>query len=286
MAHLGSRVTALVDGRMDPSETERALIHVASCPRCADELAAARATRAALAQARHAPAPDPTLTVRLLSMRAEAPARPGDPFAGSDPATRAFEVRPAIERSHGRRLWTVGATLGVSVAGALFVLGSSPSIAPVQNPADVLGLLGDVASADTSETVDVDAVRAGGWKVPDELPDGWSLTGADVGETTLELDLVHVDGPTAVVTEQRGLLDRSTLADVPAVQVGDQSVLVLQYSPWTVVWQDGATVVELVAASEGPEAEQLIASFPGASYDDGIGAQIGRGWAEATRSWG
>ncbi|WP_162177339.1 zf-HC2 domain-containing protein, partial [Actinotalea ferrariae] len=41
--HLGSRLSALVDGQLPPAAAERALEHVATCPACADELRAARA---------------------------------------------------------------------------------------------------------------------------------------------------------------------------------------------------------------------------------------------------
>ncbi|MFS0705380.1 zf-HC2 domain-containing protein, partial [Cellulomonas sp. 179-A 9B4 NHS] len=40
MTHLGSWISALVDGQLDAAATERALAHVAGCRRCADELAA------------------------------------------------------------------------------------------------------------------------------------------------------------------------------------------------------------------------------------------------------
>ena len=58
MTHLGSRLSALVDGQLSPAESERALEHVAGCPRCTEELAAARAARRALSAAAHVePAP-------------------------------------------------------------------------------------------------------------------------------------------------------------------------------------------------------------------------------------
>ena len=47
MMHLGSRISALVDCQLDPAATERALAHVATCPDCARELAAAREQRVA-----------------------------------------------------------------------------------------------------------------------------------------------------------------------------------------------------------------------------------------------
>ncbi len=88
VTHLGSRLSALVDGQLSPAEAERALEHVACCPRCAAELAAARAARRALSAAGPVePAPD--LAARLLALSAEIPPTDGDPLraapAPSDP---------------------------------------------------------------------------------------------------------------------------------------------------------------------------------------------------------
>ena len=51
MSHLGSRISALVDGQLSVADTEKALAHVAVCPECSAELAASRAARRALASA-------------------------------------------------------------------------------------------------------------------------------------------------------------------------------------------------------------------------------------------
>ncbi|QZN86408.1 zf-HC2 domain-containing protein [Cellulomonas sp. C5510] len=65
--HLGDRISALVDGQLGPAATERALVHVAGCPRCAADLAAARAARRVLSDADDVrPAGD--LTARLLAL--------------------------------------------------------------------------------------------------------------------------------------------------------------------------------------------------------------------------
>lgn len=75
--HLGSRVSALVDGQLTPSATERALAHVACCTRCASELASARAARRVLSAADDVqPAGD--LTARLLALG-------GGPSVGARP---------------------------------------------------------------------------------------------------------------------------------------------------------------------------------------------------------
>jgi anti-sigma factor RsiW len=42
MTHLGQRLSALIDGELDPSERERVLIHMTRCGSCRDEVAAMR----------------------------------------------------------------------------------------------------------------------------------------------------------------------------------------------------------------------------------------------------
>jgi len=70
--HLGSQLSALVDGRLSVAATERALAHVAGCGQCADELAAARIARSALAAAATDEVPQaPDLAARLLSLGCE-----------------------------------------------------------------------------------------------------------------------------------------------------------------------------------------------------------------------
>lgn len=97
MTHLGTRISALADGRLTGAARERALCHVAGCPACADELAATRAARRLLATAGDVlPAPD--LASRLLALGAQevmalqargpgsGPAPGAGPALGSGPA--------------------------------------------------------------------------------------------------------------------------------------------------------------------------------------------------------
>ena len=42
MTHLGQRLSALIDGELDPSERERVLIHMTRCAACREEVAALR----------------------------------------------------------------------------------------------------------------------------------------------------------------------------------------------------------------------------------------------------
>jgi anti-sigma factor RsiW len=167
VSHLGTWVSALVDGQLPPAETERALAHVAVCPTCADEVAAARQARRALSVAADV-APDPELTARLLALGATlgAPAiGPHDQRRRDRSAHREHrrEVRRAVvplgESAYavpakalsgdlmGRRnsptRVLAGALTGAGVVlASLFVLGERPPVVPATHPAEALTVLG------------------------------------------------------------------------------------------------------------------------------------------------
>ncbi|MCG7285292.1 zf-HC2 domain-containing protein [Cellulomonas sp. ACRRI] len=143
-AHLGDRVSALVDGQLAPAAAERALAHVAGCARCAADLAAARAARRVLSGCDDVrPAGD--LTARLLALGgapvppgADAAARPGDarpmdPFVPPSAVrgAAAFTGAPSSAAAGiggllgGRGPFGEGVLGGRSVLGAHSVLGGS-----------------------------------------------------------------------------------------------------------------------------------------------------------------
>lgn len=179
-AHLGSRISALVDGQLPPDQAERALAHVAGCAQCADELRAARTARDLLLRAAHDVPPAPDLAARLLALQADGAAGPfghdgpgaagrvgaasspngvpggsRDPFAG--PAAGPFTVpgsssgllrtgTPLRGDVTGRRwpsrLLAASSAAGLSVAAlGLFVLGDRPSVTPSAHPAVALDVL-------------------------------------------------------------------------------------------------------------------------------------------------
>ncbi|AEI13032.1 hypothetical protein [Cellulomonas gilvus] len=304
MTHLGSRISALVDGQLSVAATERALAHVAACALCAEALAAARAARQALACAVDDVPPAPDFTARLLSLGATLGEPQGaacpvppvrrDPFAPPGltvPAVhgrRARALRGEVEqRRSGTRL-AAGSLAGVgALAAMLFVMGEQPTVTPVGHPGTDLGLLGSAAtparvgqvtSAADATTVAA-ALRDDGWTFPAELPAGWSV--ADVrwtDDSTVEVDLVGPDG-VLVVTEQAGRLDTNALAGADRVEIAGREAYVLSYAPWHAVWQCDDTVVQVVA---GDDASSLVAAFPGGAYDDGVPARISRGWSTVT----
>lgn len=313
-SHLGPQLSELVDGRLSPAAADRVLVHVAGCPECADELAAARLARRALAAAAADEVPQaPDLTARLMSLApsplgACGPAVVRDPFA--HPALGVPEVHGRRARAlrgdvTPRRLPRIaaGSLAGVgAIAAMLFVLGDRPLVAPVGHPGADLGLLGSAASgagasgtlasgasglavnAATDGSLATDAVVAGlraqGWSFPDTLPAGWSVSTVrwSDDERVLEVDLTSAQG-TLVVTEQEGRLDPSALGRADRVTIGGRDAYVLSYAPWHVVWQCGSTVVQVVASGD---ASEFVEGFPVAAFDDGVPARISRGWSTVT----
>ncbi|MDF9875775.1 zf-HC2 domain-containing protein [Cellulosimicrobium cellulans] len=317
MTHLGSRLSALVDGQLTPAEAERALEHVACCPRCAAELSAARAARRALSSAGPVePAPD--LAARLLALSAQIPSTDGDPLR-SAPVTGDPWAQPVplprgawsgeVRRGAMRRrvVGLVVGGVGVAAVG-LFALGESPLVTPELHRSDPLSVLAQAApratgalvvggarTADQAEgdgvaldgTAALAALDAQGWTRPTALPEGFSVVDVrdDAARGTVEIDL-EAPGGEAVVREQSGLLDTAALAGGEAWDVGDRRVHVLSEEPWHVVWQSGDTVIDVVADTEQETLAALVAAFPARDYDAGVPARISRGWTTMTGALG
>lgn len=300
MMHLGSRISALVDGQLAPAAAERALAHVATCPSCARELAAARAARRALAAADPVQ-PTEDLTARLLALSSQSP--PPVPVAARDPfavgggaalpfaATHALRGDVVARRTPVRLV--VGSVAGLSaVAAGLFMLGERPVVTPSSHPAAVLGLLAHTSAPAADEPPPVDDatvawLRGQGWTFPDDLPSGWrvgSVGWSSDGPRVLE---VGVTGPSGafVVTEQQGRLDTDALAGAPVREVGGRHVHVLSVEPWQVAWQSESTVVQIVASQDESEIDALVAAFPSGGFDDTVTGRIGRGWQTVSAVW-
>ncbi len=156
MSHLGSQISALVDGQLSPPSAERVLSHVAVCDACAAELAAARAARRTLAGATDVPV-DPGLTARLLALGAAGceprSAPPSSalwpdgsmPMPGSRraqlPSSSSGCLKGDLVRSRTpARVLVTAAGVGV-VTASLVALGVQPSVAPPAHPAHALTLL-------------------------------------------------------------------------------------------------------------------------------------------------
>ncbi|MEV7973229.1 zf-HC2 domain-containing protein [Cellulomonas sp. NPDC089187] len=306
-AHLGDRVSALVDGQLNPAATERALSHVAGCPRCAAELADARQARRMLAQVCDV-RPDGDLTARLMALgcASAAFAPPGEtahrpaPTSAPQPGRITSWLAPALSghgaltgeltpTRRGLRL-LVGSVTGVGVvAVGLFMLGGRPAtVTPSAQPQEALSLLGQTSAAaapistateDSSTQEYLDWMRQHGWTCPTEIPAGWSVTSARLQDDGNTLR-VGIAGPLGelVITEQHGQLDATALVGADQLTVGDRTVYLLSESPWHLAWQDGDTVVEVVSADDQVSATEVVSAFPGRAYDDGVPARLTRGW--------
>ncbi|SFK53466.1 zf-HC2 domain-containing protein [Cellulomonas sp. KH9] len=299
--HLGSRISALVDGQLDAAATERALAHVATCAACARELAAARDARRALAAAAEDPVvPTADLTARLLSLSTQAvPPAPGprDPFAVAGGAALPHAATHAlrgdvVNRRTPVRL-VVGSVAGLgAVAAGLFVLGERPVVTPTSHPAAVLGMLahssaGPAAGTSPADDDTVAWLRGHGWTFPGTLPEGWSVGAVTWSSGSPQVLSVEVECPggTFLVTEQQGRLDTDGLAGAPVREVGGRQVHVLSVEPWHVAWQSEATVVQVVAAQDDGDIDALVAAFPSGGYDDTVTGRIGRGWQTVSAVW-
>lgn len=282
MTHLGSWLSALADGQLPAAATERALAHVATCPRCAGELSAARAAHRALAAAAEPVAPPPDLYARLMSIAppgAGAPPPHPDPFVPTTPlpGRSSGVLRGDVAGARGTARYVVGSIAGLGlVAASLFALGARPAVLPSAHPGLALGALGQAAAA-VSTSAPVPGPATDGWTVPD-LPAGWTVTTARPVDGGVEADLTGPAGP-VVVSERRGHLDLEALAGMSRVQVGGRDVYLLSSQPWHVAWQCGDAVLEVLAPAGGPDLDALVAAFPAAPYDDGVPARIGRGWS-------
>lgn len=129
MSHLGARVTALVDGRLTPDATERALAHVAVCDRCRTAVQEERAVRRLLAGGDRPDEPPAALTRALLDLGGPAgplpPPRPRPPGTGGGPDPLRL---PPREPSPRRAL---AASLGTAVLVAVVAIGVVLAATPV-----------------------------------------------------------------------------------------------------------------------------------------------------------
>lgn len=272
--HLGPRVSALADGQLPPAEREQALAHVAGCRVCAEQLAAERAARQALADA-GAVAPSDDLTARLLSVASAAPAPSG---------------RPVLRRV--ALLAASAAAIAVVAVGSLVALGSTAG--PRADPYAMLGTVSTGAGSSPEPLRAADGappsteevlawMRAEGWVAPESLPPGLRVVGVEVHDgddgQVLELELAGATGRVRLV-EQRGHLEVATATAVHTL--GSHEAQMLSSGTAHVAVQSAGTVVMVAAApDDGPVGELLLRSLP-AGADDSFSARLRRGWDVVT----
>jgi anti-sigma factor RsiW len=163
MSHLGSLISALIDGELGGVELDRANAHLAGCAACQAEAAQLRELKRELRTLGDLDGAD-AITGRLLAMVApECPDAPGAPGApGGLVTARPLERKPGrrARRRRGRyALWGAMSLVVVGVGAAAFGMGGSspsgnePQITPQQLEVfDVQHAItsGDVPFADPS----------------------------------------------------------------------------------------------------------------------------------------
>jgi anti-sigma factor RsiW len=163
MSHLGSLISALIDGELDGVELDRANAHLAGCAACQSEAAQLRELKRELRTLGDLDGAA-AVTSRLLAM--VGPGCPGAPGAPGAPAglvtARPLERRPGrrARRRRGRyAMWGAMSLVVVGVGAAAFGMGGSPSgnepqITPQLEVFDVQHAItsGDVPFADPATT--------------------------------------------------------------------------------------------------------------------------------------
>ena len=144
---LGARVADLADGRLSPSEADRAYAHVAGCSACAAALHAQRAISGGLRAVSGQAAPTDDLVARLMRI-SEIPAPPVDGVEAAIPVQGASETRLVGRPMHRartgsgtpttasapsstqprRRTIVVGAAAGVAAVAMAALLGGSAAL--------------------------------------------------------------------------------------------------------------------------------------------------------------
>ncbi|WP_426241518.1 anti-sigma factor family protein [Nocardioides sp. LHG3406-4] len=153
MGHLGTRVSALLDGRMPEAEEERWWQHVHQCHPCRDLVEREGMVKTRLAGLSHgdAAAPD-RLKHSLLLAQPLAGSRPGDYLAGGSPRRTSGHGFGGSSFVGGVVGGVIGSgAVGVAVVGVL-ALGAGPANAPqLERRAPVTSLTRPTATATPSD---------------------------------------------------------------------------------------------------------------------------------------
>jgi Putative zinc-finger len=171
MSHLGSLISALIDGELGGVELDRANAHLAGCADCRAEAAQLRELKRELRTLGDLDGAD-AVTGRLLAMVGSsglgAPGLPGAP--GGLVAARPLERQPGrrARRRRGRyAMWGAMSLVVVGVGAAAFGMGGTPSgnepqITPQLEVFDLQHAItsGDVPFADPATTRPKGAAKA------------------------------------------------------------------------------------------------------------------------------
>ena len=164
MSHLGTQISALIDGELDGVELDRANAHLAGCAACQAEAAELRQLKRELRALGELDCAD-AVTGRLLAMIG--PGGPGTVGAPGSGPGGAVAARP-LKRQPGRRarrrrgryaMWGAMSLVVVGVGAAAFGMGggssaNEPQITPQLEVYDLQHAIssGDVPFADPADT--------------------------------------------------------------------------------------------------------------------------------------
>ena len=161
MSHLGTQISALIDGELAGAELDRANAHLAGCAACQTEAAQLRQLKRELSALGELDSAD-AVTRRLLAMT----------YQGGPVAARPLARRPGrrARRRRGRYvMWSAMSIVVVGVGAAAFGMGggsssggNEPQITPQLEVFDMQHAItsGDVPFADPSNTPAKPASRA------------------------------------------------------------------------------------------------------------------------------
>ncbi len=120
-------------------------------------------------------------------------------------------------------------------------------------------------------------LRAEGWHVPEELPDGFALFEARQDDEVLHL--AYTDGLSMLsLFAQDGGLGAGEVDGFARESVDGVPVWVRRTAPERVVWQGGGQVWTLVSDARGEQREAAVTALPhDAPPADGLRARLARG---------
>ncbi|MFC7406437.1 anti-sigma factor family protein [Georgenia alba] len=294
MSHLRGEISALVDGQLPPEEAEAALEHVVACEGCAQLLAAERAFRRRLAQARDV-RPSEDLTDRLMRLE-------GMPVPESPTGPRALvdRVWGPLTYASGRRRMVAGGSLVMTgafgilgillIVGALYQRTGDPVMMLDEVSGPSHGTLNVMTTAEPAAAVAQQSdrtesalswLRENGWAAPEALPSDATINlVGTVGEDEEEVLVVEFTrfGRTATLLEQRGVLDVEELTGLERIDLGAHQGHRLPGPGDAVVLECAGTTV-LVTSSDDPElVRSIAAALPATEPGPGMADRLDQGW--------
>lgn len=200
MRHLGSRASALVDGRLRGRELDRALAHLGRCPQCA----------ALVAQ-------EAELAARLRALSCRVPPAPALPAPGAAGRWEPLAWSAQRHRRAATRSAVAAGTLALAL-GVVALLGANPRTLEAEELVTA-GQLDREPVAFSSAVVEPDL-----WALPTELGEGVSVSRVLVhelgGQEVLEVEIAGMGG-TVHLYEVRGAVTAAAAsAGLDAVQCG------------------------------------------------------------------